>query len=105
MATILRTDGSQENVDVASGLTLEQMQAAVGGYVEFVYLGAPTRQGRTVLVRVLVVDEEGRLKAKPVNHAATQQLRAARGALAVDLVGDVLVATVLNPGRPDERFV
>jgi Domain of unknown function (DUF3846) len=96
VATIIRVDGSQENLDVDGTLTLEQMQAMVGGYIECVYLDRCT---------VLVVDEEGLLKAKPVNHAATQRLRAARGALASVLVGDVLVATVLNPGRPDERFV
>lgn len=77
MATLVKTTGDRITI-VGNGpnrtLTLEQMQAAVGGYIEF----APT-YGRDVVV----CNEEGLLKELPPNPVASKT--AGR-----TLVGDVL---------------
>ena len=74
MAEVIKVDGTLGSL--AEDLTLETMQGVVGGYIEAVYLGD----------HVMVVDEEGRLKGRPVNRAASylaQQI----------IVGDVLLLT------------
>lgn len=59
MATLFRTDRTTEDV---SDTSLENLQRLVGGYIEILYL----EDGR-----VLIVDDEGKLKDKPVNRTAT----------------------------------
>ena len=78
MAKLLKTDGSVTEVAPAKGkkFTLAEAQAMVGGYVEMVRL----RKG------FLLVDEEGLLKGKTLNMAAS-------GMAGLDLVGDVLICT------------
>ena len=56
--------------------TLEQMQSAVGGYIEFVRI---TTDGA-----MMVVNEDGRLKKLPYNKVAS--IMAGR-----NIVGDVLI--------------
>jgi hypothetical protein len=77
MATLYRTDGTNEEVQAVKGrISLEQAWEAVGGYVERVKL--PKRQG------VLLVDEDGLMKGLPVNSTASK------------LVGYALVGPVLH---------
>lgn len=58
------------------------MQAIVGGYIQFVYLAGNM---------IMVMDEEGKLKEKPLNERGTE---ITMSVIALDdyIVGDVLVA-------------
>lgn len=60
MATIIRVDGTEEAL---TDLSLAGMQKAVGGYIQMV--GTPDG-------RVMICDEEGKCKNKPVNAKATK---------------------------------
>lgn len=61
--------------------TLAAMQAFVGGYIEII---------ETVDGRQIIIDEEGKLKGKPINHEAT--LLARGRIMPTDFIcGDVLV--------------
>lgn len=79
MARLIKVDGTEV---VLPDVSLETLQKAVGGYIQIV----PTNDGR-----LLVLDEEGKLKEKPVNATGT---KLTRGVVADwDLiVGDVVVA-------------
>jgi len=81
MATIIKTDGTLVTLKPEGPkgtLTLEQMQKAVGGYIETVTL----RNGN-----IMVIDEEGKCKGKPLNPVATD-----RAALRGDfIVGDAII--------------
>lgn len=77
MAQQIKVNGGTEEVTDTS---LYSLQSLVGGYIEIV----PTNDGR-----LMVVDEEGRLKAKLVNMKATALTR---GTVAAPIVGDVVVA-------------
>lgn len=76
-AKIIKTTGKERNIKPANGtdFTLWELQEAVGGYVEFIHLEDH---------RTMVVDEDGRIKGKPVNLAATKLCGRT-------IVGDVLV--------------
>jgi Domain of unknown function (DUF3846) len=64
MATILRVEGTSEVLTPPNGYwQLAELQTMVGGYIEIV---------RTVDGRFLVIDEEGKLKKKPLNIEATK---------------------------------
>jgi hypothetical protein len=66
MARILKADGAISELkgeDPKGRLTLEQMQQAVGGYVEVIRLPVDKLQ--------MLVDEEGGWKDLPVNERAT----------------------------------
>ena len=62
---IYRADGSRQETSPKNGTdyTLEELQAIVDGYIELVH----SADGE----QLMVVDEEGKLKAKPRNDAAT----------------------------------
>lgn len=79
MAQQIKVNGDTEEVTDTS---LKSLQSLVGGYIEIV----PTNDGR-----LMVVDEEGKLKGKPVNMKATTLTR---GIVADSdlIVGDVVVA-------------
>ena len=87
MTEIIRVDGTREEYLPANGrhYTLEEMQKAIGGgWIEIVH----TMDGR-----LMVIDEEGKLKGFPVNPVAS--------ALYVygdqdPIVGDVLVCEDRN---------
>ena len=80
---LYKADGTQAPYEPADGkhFTLEELQHAVGGYIEMVNLGDG---------RMLVVNEEGKVNHLPLNEKGT---RLTRGILSWrDLVvGDVLV--------------
>jgi hypothetical protein len=63
MALVIRTDGSEEDLDLSDGDRLKKLQTAVGGYIEQLWLGDGKR---------MIVDEEGILKGKDVNPRATE---------------------------------
>ena len=64
MATMLRVEGTTEAIAPAGPhWRLEELQTLVGGYIEVV----ATNDGR-----FLVIDEEGKLKKKPLNIQATK---------------------------------
>lgn len=85
MATLLRVDGSTEPFDIGTDDQLRVLQEAVGGYIEIVY--APDG-------KLLIIDEEGKLKGKPVNTLATLMWQHPSDVL----VGDVVLA---EPGEVD----
>lgn len=93
MATLLLVDGSK--VETTGPLTLEAMQRYVGGWIEVVTLAHLPGRGR----RVLVIDEEGFLKEKPLNVAATMLYHTVSRSGVI--VGDALVAEVYNTGSDD----
>jgi len=85
MAQIIKTTGEVIETKPANGtdFSIEELQAIVGGYIEVVSL----RDGR-----LIVCDEEGKLKGKDRNHKATDILQAAFAFPTHDfIVGDVLV--------------
>ena len=79
MAYKLTVNGDREDLP---NCELSTLQGAVGGYIEIV----PTRDGR-----LLVCNEEGKLKGLPVNWKATELTR---GILAAEdlVVGDCVIA-------------
>ena len=79
---IIRVDGTQEEYLPADGrhYTLEELKKAIGGgYIEIVH---------TKDDRLMVLDEEGKLKGFPVNPVATGLYRYG---YQDPIVGDVLV--------------
>lgn len=83
-ARVLRANGTKETLKGTGKrgkLTLEQMQAAVGGYIEYVHAGSKT----------LVVNEEGLLKGLPLNVMASDI--AGR-----PIVGDALLVNTKDVG-------
>jgi len=84
MAVIIRATGEYEDIEGKgenNTLTYSQMVEAVGGYIETV----PTNDGK-----VMILDEEGKLKSKPLNIKATKMVE---GVIMADdvIVGDVIV--------------
>lgn len=65
MATIMYTDGTSKEVQPANGsdFQLKELQAIVDGHIEIVHL----KDGR-----IMVIDEEGKLKDYPRNAQATK---------------------------------
>jgi hypothetical protein len=93
MATLYRTDGTMEVLQPWNGVnwSLEELQTIVGGYIEL---------GGTVDGRFMVLDEEGKLKGKPLNVAATRLYKYGRHD---PVVGEVLVVdTRLELDGPEE---
>jgi len=88
MATLFRTTGHQEEIHPLNGTTfsLEEMQTLVGGYIQMIW----THDGQ-----IMMVDEEGKLKGKPINHVATTHYRFG---VYDPCVGEVLVGTPLEMG-------
>jgi len=71
----IKTDGTIEEVAVDKDNSLKQMQDAVGGYIELIYLSDN---------KVMVVNEEGLIKRLPYNHTASK------------LAGQTIVGNVLT---------
>jgi hypothetical protein len=83
MAYIIKTAGEVIETKPNNGtdFSLEELNEVVGGYIEVISL----HDGR-----LIVCDEEGKLKGKDMNHKATEFFRLTL--LTTDfLVGDVLV--------------
>ncbi len=74
----IKTNGRIEEVLMSEDKRLDQLQKAVGGDIELVYL-----QGN----KIMVVNEEGLIKRLPYNHKASKLA-------GKDIVGDVIVCNV-----------
>lgn len=83
MATIYKTSG--ECIEIApkngSDFSLSELQSIVSGYIEIINLFDG---------RIMVVNEEGKLKGLAINHVATRIFNEAFPTT-LDVVGDVLV--------------
>ena len=60
MAEVITVDGNRSTLNDTKLATL---QGAVGGYIEIVSIGNN---------KIMVLDEEGKLKNKPINRIATE---------------------------------
>lgn len=85
MITVHKTDGT--SFEVKHSLKLGWMQKQVGGYIQAL-IG---RDGST-----LIMDEEGKLKAKPVNEFGTGWFIKHFG------FGDIVVGDVIHITLPDK---
>ena len=86
-AFILHADGKVTELPTREP-TLEELQKAVGGYIEILYVRWLDRPA------MMVLDEEGKLahKRKPLNPKATHIAQATAGIARDDLiVGDVVI--------------
>jgi len=77
MATIIRADGTRAET---SAVSLKDLQTVVGGYIEIVSIGGGG---------YIVLDEEGKLKNKPLNVIATELYNNQNDVI----VGDVVVCS------------
>ena len=95
MGMILRSNGSIETVEPKNGMyfSLKEMQEIVGGYIEICEVNDDIKKDIDEPV-MMVIDEEGKLKSKPVNWSATAiyKYSMAGGVLVDVVVGDVLIA-------------
>ena len=81
MAQIIKADGTIQEVQPKNGndFKLAEMNEIVGGYIEIIN----AKDGR-----IIIIDEEGKLKNKPFNEEATKLYI---HGLQDPIVGDVLV--------------
>ena len=82
MATLIKADGRECGLHPQNGstFTLEELQNAVGGYIEIVEIDKEFD---------MVVNEEGKLQLLPLNETATRLYQRAR------YTDDVIVGNVL----------
>lgn len=80
--SIIKTDGTSVDFAPKNGtdFTLEELQEAVGGYIQIVYISS---------TQIMVLNEEGKLKGLPYNHGAS--LIFAMAGIRDTAVGDVVV--------------
>lgn len=84
MLTVIKVDGSMHTlIPKNAKVSLQELQTAVGGYVEVVDLDK----------KLLVIDEEGKLKCKRKNEKATVLFQEACGDRDF-IVGDVILCDV-----------
>ena len=91
MARVLYVDGTQATVMPASppSFSLEELQAMVGGWIEVVYLPDG---------RLMVIDEEGKLKGYQRNEQATR-LAAGRLMFGDYIAGTAVIVTLEEMGE------
>lgn len=93
MAELLCADGTTKTLN--GPLTLQNMQLLVGGYVEFVRIGGG---------QLLIVDEDGLGKQKPLNTAATVLYRGVPAHHDGIIVGDAIRCVCIGMGTDAERY-
>lgn len=82
MLTVIRTSGEiTELKPKGRRVSLEELQAAVGGYIEMV----------TLKNKIIICNEEGKLMNLPLNEKVTQMFQLACGTSDV-IVGDAILA-------------
>ena len=83
MAQYIKTDGTITEISPKKGLTfsLQELQSYVGGYIEVVSLGK----------KIMVIDEEGKLKEKPINTFATKKFKEQYPETTDVIVGNALI--------------
>lgn len=84
MAQLVKADGQVLDICPANGTNfrLQEVQKLVDGYVELVTADKDT---------FFLMDEEGKLKTKPINHVATKMLADKIGFNQHLLVGDIVI--------------
>lgn len=83
-AAVMKTDGSVVDVETSNKLTLAEMQAHVGGFIEMVHpQGRFLKDLRAQGYRDIVANEEGLIDQLPFNPRASILV-------GMNLVGDVL---------------
>lgn len=89
--TILKVDGSVSETDLTSSPSLEQLQAAVGGYIEVVPFFTRYK-GQSC---VAFCNEEGKCNGLPLNKDATMlwYVSMSRSYAEDYLVGDIAIIT------------
>ena len=82
MAIIIKTNGEAEHIEPASGsvFTLEELQQAVGGYIQIVSITTGEHSGR-----LMAVDEEGLIKPNPIPNKEASRIAGQQ------IVGQVIV--------------
>ena len=90
--TILKVDGTKAVVDYDKPIQLDDIQKAVGGWIELVP-DFDTYEGKTGAVAFC--NEEGKLKNLPVNDKATEAWAASIGEGDAASLGDALVGDVV----------
>ena len=82
MATIIKITGEKENIEPADNrlFTLEELQKAVGGYIQVVSIPTGEHSGK-----FMVVDEEGLLKVNPILNTEASKIAGQR------IVGQVII--------------
>lgn len=82
MLTVIRTNGEiTELKPKGRRVSLEELQAAVGGYIEMV----------TLKNKIIICNEEGKLMNLPLNEKVTQMFQLSCGTHDV-IVGDAILA-------------
>jgi hypothetical protein len=86
MATLIKASGAQEEIKPISGnsFTLAEIQEHVGGYFEM---------QRMANGKLMLMDEDGKMKQKPINREASILLFGNRAGIVDFVVGNVLVGT------------
>ena len=89
MAYLLRADGTITEVQPANGdcFTNDEIESLVGGYFEPVPM---------VTDGIMLIDDEGKLKNKPLNTQATERYLYRRSDF---IVGDALVVSYAEMGE------
>lgn len=87
MARLIHYNGIVEDVEPKNGtdFELEQLQIIVGGYIEIIHSLVENDD------RVMVVDEEGKIKEKYYNEKATKVLTEQFGYEDDFIAGDALI--------------
>lgn len=89
MATLIQANGTMKDVKPSKkAFTLEELQQMVGGDIETLSL----RNGK-----ILIVNEEGKLRKLPFNREATNLFWEDRGGSDV-IVGDAVLCTLAEMG-------
>lgn len=85
MATLIKASGETKEITPHDNVKfeLEESQSLVGGYIQIIRIGYG---------EVMILDEEGKLKDKPVNMVATLVAKSRRAIFSNDcIVGDVIL--------------
>lgn len=80
-ALIFKTNGEMVDVEYNDPIKLEEMQEAVGGYIEAIFISGG---------KVMLVNEDGKWKDLEPNLNATAYLKASMSVIDV-IVGDALL--------------
>jgi hypothetical protein len=84
---VVKPDGTHK-IEEIDKLSLERAQELVGGYVQVI----PNFRIYDKMPCVVLADEEGKMKNKPVNNRATAYWKKAAGNIGMDmLVGDIVI--------------
>jgi hypothetical protein len=98
MATLIKVDGRREHVELPRQDAFAKVRELLGGWAEVVHC-----KGLDPGI-VMLVDSDGRDKKLSVNITATELYRGNPARHDGFIVGDVILASVYNPGKDNERW-